>query len=277
MSLGGASVDPGLDPEDQLVDVMLAHDIVPVVAAGNAGPAALTLGSPSSAAGSLTVGAASLAHNERVLRDLQYGTGVGALYRPFSATQMAYFSSRGPDPDGRIQPNVVANGFANFGMGLGTTTSSISIGSGTSFATPSVAGIAAVLRQAFPNATARQVRNAIIMSANPALVNAATTVDRGAGYVNATAARDLLTAGGAPDTVGTLPKANSSVKVNVEKSGTLNVLDGTSPNPSRISSPASGAISYIASIPTRPRLSSRFPVSPPPFRPRGKMRYSETT
>ena len=226
MSLGGPSVDPGLDPLDQVIDALLAHDIVPVVAAGNAGPAAMTLGSPSSSASALSVGAANLAHNERVLRDLQFGFGVGALYRPFSGTEMAYFSSRGPDPDGRVQPNVVANGFANFGMGLGTTTSSISIGSGTSFATPSVAGIAAVLRQAFPNAAAAQIRNAIIVSANPASVTAAINLDQGAGYVNATSARAVLTAGSAPNTVPQLGKANSSVKVNVEKGTSLNVLDG---------------------------------------------------
>ena len=204
---------------------MLQHDIVTVVAAGNAGPAALTLGSPSSSRSALSVGAASLPHNERILRDLQYGPGIGALYRPFGGIEMSYFSSRGPDADGRVQPNVVANGFANFGMGLGTA-SSISIGSGTSFATPSVSGIAAVLRQAYPNATARQIRNAIILSANPSLVTGATVLDQGNGYVNAGAAAALLAAGKAPDSVDALPKANESVKVNVEKGTALNVVNG---------------------------------------------------
>ncbi|MCW5977032.1 MAG: S8 family serine peptidase [Bryobacteraceae bacterium] len=63
MSIGGATLASGLDPQDQLVDAMLAHDIVPVISASNAGPATLTVGSPASANGALAVGAASLAHN----------------------------------------------------------------------------------------------------------------------------------------------------------------------------------------------------------------------
>ncbi len=226
MSLGGPTVAPGTDLGDELVDMMLQHDIVTVVAAGNAGPAALTLGSPSSSRSALSVGAASLPHNERILRDLQYGPGIGLLYRPFGGIEMSYFSGRGPNADGRVQPNVVANGFANFGMGLGSTVLSLDIGSGTSFSTPSISGIAAVLRQAYPNATARQIRNAIILSANPSLVTGATVLDQGNGYVNAAAAAALLAAGKAPDTVDALPKANESVKVNVEKATDLDVVNG---------------------------------------------------
>ena len=101
MSLGGSTIAPGTDIEDQVVDAMLSHDIVTVIAAGSSGPATLTNGSPGSARSALTVGAASLAHNERILRDVQYGAGVGALYRPYSGAEMAYFSARGPNADGR--------------------------------------------------------------------------------------------------------------------------------------------------------------------------------
>src|SRR5262249_32679405 len=134
-------------------DAMTQKDIVVAIAAGNAGPSSLTVGSPGSALSALTVGAASLAHNVRILVDLQFGLGIGPLYRPFSGTQTAYFSSRGPDADGRLDPDVSANGFASFGMGNGAT-NTITIGSGTSFATPTVAGVAAVLRQRVPSATA---------------------------------------------------------------------------------------------------------------------------
>ena len=224
MSFGGATLEPGLDPQDQLVDLMLANDIVPVISASNAGPATLTVGSPASSNGAVSVGAASLAHNERIFRDVQYGSGVGALYRPFGGTLMAYFSSRGPNANGRVGPSVVANGQASLGMGYAAATNVVSFSDGTSFAAPTVAGIAAVLRQAFPSATARQVRNAIIMSANPTAVSAASNVDQGAGFVNAAAARDLLAAGKAPDTGPTSLVSVSSVRVNVQKAG-LNVFD----------------------------------------------------
>ena len=87
-----------------------------------------------------------------------------------------------------------------YGQGNGST-SSITLGSGTSFSSPSVAGVAAVLRQKVPSATARQIRNAIIASANPAIfADGSGVLDRGAGYVDAGAAAALLFGGGVPDT-----------------------------------------------------------------------------
>jgi subtilisin family serine protease len=226
MSLGGATVAAGRDLLDQAADALLDHDIVAVIAAGNAGPSSLTTASPASAANALTVGAASLPHNERILRRVQFGPVIGNLYRPFLGVQTAYFSSRGPNADGRPDPDVVANGFGNYGQGLGSTTGSNSLASGTSFATPSVAGIAAVLRQRFPTASARQIRNAIIASANPGLLtDGSTALDQGHGYVNAGAAAALLAAGTVPDIPG-LGQYNSSVKVNIETNTDLNVRDG---------------------------------------------------
>ncbi|MGC2193169.1 MAG: S8 family serine peptidase [Terriglobales bacterium] len=227
MSLGGSTVFAGRDLEDQLIDVMLAHDIVPVISSGNAGPSSLTVGSPGTSRSAVTVGAASMSANERILRDLQFGLGIGPFYRPFSGIQMSYFSSRGPDADGRIDPDVVTSGFANYGQGFGTTVGSIDIGSGTSFSAPTVAGIAAVLRQKYPSATARQIRNAIIASANPALLaDGSINIDRGNGFVDAKAASDLLATGTVSDSLPAPPKPVSDVKVNVEKNTSLNVVDG---------------------------------------------------
>ena len=226
MSLGGATLEAGRDLYDTEIDVMARKNIVAVVSAGNAGPSSLTVGSPGTALSVLTVGAASVAHNERIYRRLQYGPVVGPLYRPFLGTQTAYFSSRGPDADGRLDPDVSANGDWNYGQGYGTT-SSISFGSGTSFSSPSVAGVAAVLRQRVPSATARQIRNAIIASANPLLFGDGSGVlDRGAGYVDAGAAAGLLLAGGVPDTSPSPGNPNKSVKVNVETGTDLDVRDG---------------------------------------------------
>lgn len=227
MSLGGPTVFAGRDLFDLATTALLDHDILPVVAAGNAGPSSLTTGSPGSAFGALTVGAASLAHNERILRRLQFGPVDGALYRPFLGVQTAFFSSRGPNADGRSDPDVVANGFACYGQGTGGTTLTISLGSGTSFATPSVAGVAAVLRQAFPDATARQIRNAIIETANPALIgDGSDALDRGAGYVDALAASERLATGLVPDTLVFDDRFTKNVKVNVERGTALDVRDG---------------------------------------------------
>jgi serine protease AprX len=227
MSLGGPTLFAGRDLFDTTVNLMLRKGIVPVISAGNAGPATLTVGSPGTAFNALTVGAASLPHNERILRRLQFGPILGALYRPFLGVQTAFFSSRGPDADGRKDPDVTANGFASFGQGFGTTTLSLSFASGTSLSTPSVAGIAALLREAFPKATAAQIRNAIILGANPNLLeDGSTALDQGAGYVDALRAARLLDAGKAPNTFPPPSEAERLVQENVERGTRLRVQDG---------------------------------------------------
>ena len=227
LSLAFGTFFAGRELLDQAIDVMLSKDILPVVAAGNAGPSSLTTGSPGSAFGALTVGAASLAHAERIIRRLQFGPEVGALFRPFSGTQTAFFSSRGPNADGRPDPDVVANGFGSYGQADGATTLEITLASGTSASAPSVAGVAAILRQAHPGATARQVRQAIISSANPTLItDGSTQLDQGSGHIDAGAASLLLASGLVPDEVPAGDKFSKSVKVNVEKQTSLEVRDG---------------------------------------------------
>jgi hypothetical protein len=229
ISLGGATLFPGRDIEDEMTNAFLDHDIVLVVSAGNQGPSGATIASPGTGFGSLTVGAASTALHERILRDLQFGLGVGRLYRPFAGTQTAFFSSRGPNADGRPDPDIVANGFACYGQGLGATTLSINLASGTSFSGPTVAGIAAVLRQAVLTATARQVRNALLLSADPAgVADGSGPNDRGAGFVNALAARALLTSmtTTVPDTGGVVGGTNKNVRVNLEQVAGIETLSG---------------------------------------------------
>jgi len=118
MSLGGLTQFPGRELLDVEADVMLEKGIVPVIAAGNAGPSAITVGSPAASSGAIAVGAASLAHNERIWARLQLGPVNGSFYRPFLGAQTAYFSSRGPNADGRIDPDVLSNGVACFGQGV---------------------------------------------------------------------------------------------------------------------------------------------------------------
>lgn len=225
MSLGGPTLFPGRELLDSEADVMLQKGIVPVVAAGNAGPSSITVGTPGTSASAIAVGAASLAHNERILRRLQLGPVDGPRYRPFLGAQTGFFSSRGPDADGRTDPDVVANGVACFGQGLGST-NTISFEIGTSFATPSVAGVAALLRQKYPGATARQIRNAIIDSANPDVIADGSTVfDQGHGYVNGAGASALIASGKASDEAPGLGKVTPTLTSNIERETSLQVLD----------------------------------------------------
>ncbi len=193
MSLGGGTQYAGHGLEDQLTSQMLQVGITLTVASGNDGPGALTIGTPGTGPGALTLAAASSAPHERVLRDVQYGLGIGPLWRPFSGLQTADFSSRGPLPDGRVGVALSANGFATFAQGA---SGNISLVSGTSFSSPTAAGAAALLRQKFPHATATQIRNALAQSGNPnAFGDGSDRIDRGSGLLDVGAAATALTVG----------------------------------------------------------------------------------
>ena len=214
MSLGGPTLFAGSDEEDQLTLKMLDVGITLVTSAGNDGFAAMTGGSPGTGPGSLTTGASSTPVHERVLRDLQFGVGIGALYRPFSGVQTVYFSSRGPTADGRFDPELSANGLASYtnvfagvvagqlvscgapgvpASGPNACASRIIFISGTSFSSPTVAGAAALLRGAAPKATATQTRNALVAGANPTLItDGSGRIDQGEGFLDVAKALALL-------------------------------------------------------------------------------------
>ena len=193
MSLGGLTLVAGRDLEDQLTLEMIEEGITVVVSSGNEGPAALTTGSPGTGYASLTVAAAATAAHERVLRDLQFGLGIGELWRPFDGLQTATFSSRGPLPDGRVGVAVSANGLATFAQ---SNNGGISLVTGTSFSAPIVAGAAALLREKHPTASAVKIRNAIATSGNPnAFADGSGKIDRGSGLLDVPAASAKLTSG----------------------------------------------------------------------------------
>ena len=199
MSLGGGTLFAGQDLEDQLTLEMLKVGITIVASAGNDGTGALTVGTPATGYGALSVAAAATAAHERVLRDLQFGLGIGALWRPFSGLQTATFSSRGPTPDGRVGVGLSANGFATFAQGAN---GGISLVSGTSFSAPTVAGAAALLRQKHPTASATKIRNALVAGANPnAFADGSGKIDRGDGFLDIPAASAKLTSGNVSSTL----------------------------------------------------------------------------
>ncbi|NQW35368.1 MAG: S8 family serine peptidase [Flavobacteriales bacterium] len=70
----------------------------------------------------------------------------------------ASFTSFGPTSDGRIKPDVSAMGVSSV---LINSSGNVSVGNGTSFASPIMAGLVACLWQAYPNATNAQITEAI--------------------------------------------------------------------------------------------------------------------
>jgi len=99
-------------------------------AAGNSGPGLTTTGSPPTRKQGISVGA--VAHG--------------------SSTTLDGFSSRGPTADGRIKPDLVAEGQAIGGPGFSTHVSEICLTkrlSGTSMSCPTAAGASALLREYF--------------------------------------------------------------------------------------------------------------------------------
>ncbi|MGW0754977.1 S8 family peptidase [Streptomyces sp. NPDC002814] len=149
LSLGGPD-SPGDDPLEQAVDELSASSgALFVIAAGNDGPAAGTVGSPGSAAAALTVGAVD------------------------RTDAMADFSSRGPTADGSLKPDLTAPGVdivaakaAEGTEGDPAADGYVSM-SGTSMATPHVAGAAAILAQRHPDWTGERIKAALTASAKP--------------------------------------------------------------------------------------------------------------
>ncbi|HEX9828669.1 MAG TPA: S8 family serine peptidase [Bacteroidota bacterium] len=77
---------------------------------------------------------------------------------------IAGFSSTGPTADGRIKPEVVAQGM-NVWSAVGSTTEFYVLVSGTSLSTPLTAGVAALILSAHPELTPMQVREALLQTA----------------------------------------------------------------------------------------------------------------
>lgn len=152
---GGATITTdGTDAASMLANQLVSRGINVVAAAGNDGPGNVGLTSPCAADDAICVAAMGDA---------------GTIDRADDA--IANFSSRGPragdgDLDGsdETKPDVSAPGVA-INSALFNTVSSYQNLSGTSMASPHVAGAAALIRQAKPGINAGSVKNLLIATA----------------------------------------------------------------------------------------------------------------
>lgn len=149
LSLGSVPTD-GTDPASQAVNVLTEDTgALFVIASGNTGPASFSVSSPGAASSALTVGAVD------------------------KADQLAGFSSRGPRlGDHAIKPeitgpgvNIIAARAAGTRRGIPFDDFYTSL-SGTSMATPHVAGAAAILAQQHPEWGAEQIKAALVSTAS---------------------------------------------------------------------------------------------------------------
>ncbi|MET0491849.1 MAG: S8 family serine peptidase [Actinoplanes sp.] len=174
MSLGGRDL-PSTDPLEEAVNALTAQTgALFVIAAGNSGSSAGTVESPGSADAALTVGAVD------------------------KSDVMAEFSSRGPRAgDGAIKPDIAAPGVNIVaalakGVTMGTPPAdfpdSYTAISGTSMATPHVAGAAVLLAQKRPEWKAGQLKSTLMGAAERTADGG--VLDKGAGRVDVARAID---------------------------------------------------------------------------------------
>ena len=174
LSLGGRRSD-GTDALSRAVNVAVDEGLIVVAAVGNVGPSPKTVTSPGAAEKAITVGAVD------------------------KQKRLAPFSSRGPTPDGRIKPDLVAPG-----VNIVSTVPPVSTGAfngvlsggrnayygtltGTSMAAPHVTGAVALMLEADPTLTPFRAKQILLVTAQD-LGPPGADNETGYGFLNAVAA-----------------------------------------------------------------------------------------
>jgi subtilisin family serine protease len=124
----------------------------------------------------------SVLHEDTTLWSPADADSILAVGATASDFELASFSGCGPTADGRIKPDVVAQGL---GVYWASGTSSYSSVNGTSCSTPLVAGVAALIMSAHPTWDAQKVRSAMLNTAvhyNDGTVQSATYPNNYYGY-----------------------------------------------------------------------------------------------
>ncbi|MFE5940077.1 S8 family serine peptidase [Streptomyces sp. NPDC056470] len=172
MSLGNPAETDCTDPMSIAAEELAQNQgTLFVVAAGNTGPSLNTVSSPGCAPSVLTVGATD--------RD----------------DSTAYFSSRGPTTlSHTLKPEIAAPGVGiSAAAAGGRGVYAYQAMSGTSMATPHVAGAAAIVKQRHPDWTAQQIKAALVSSAHSAVPG--DVRETGAGRLDVKAAIDQTVLG----------------------------------------------------------------------------------
>ncbi len=153
ISLGGPPTPcDGTDALSELVDAAVDAGVVMCIAAGNSGPAPLTVGSPGCARKVITIGA--------------------TVSDPSTDyDEIARFSSRGPTADGRRKPDLSLPGVGIIAARAGGTSLGDVVNDhytslqGTSMATPHATGIAALVLAASPDLAPEDVKRRMVAGA----------------------------------------------------------------------------------------------------------------
>ena len=156
------------------IDLLEAAGVVNIIAVDNSGPLPATVNSPESRA------------------DSPYENfGVGGVDTNEPGYPVRATSGRGPSPcDGvSIKPELVGPGYRV--PGAGTNDNLGVFWSGTSFAAPHVSGVVALLRQLDPSLTVREIKHALLATAQDVDV-AGEDNNTGWGLVDATAAVEYI-------------------------------------------------------------------------------------
>jgi subtilisin family serine protease/archaellum component FlaF (FlaF/FlaG flagellin family) len=210
ISWGSYMNGDGTSPTEIACDSAVDAGIVVCVAAGNSGPGSRTVGTPASAKEVITVGAIE------------------------DSMDIAYFSSRGPTADGRTKPDVCAVGVdvtapaANSGDGYVAH-------SGTSMATPHVAGVAALMIEYNPYITPSEVKDILHNTSvdkgdlGPDNTYGWGVVDSVSALDNVSAIRITLDAGGPYDPGDQVTIAGSTSNRTISVSAVVNIT-ATSPD-----------------------------------------------
>jgi serine protease AprX len=207
MSLGDTAGGDGTDAVSLAVNAAVAAGDVVVVAAGNSGDLPGTINAPGTATGAITVGAVS-----------DWSSPVGTD-RHDDGIWLASFSSRGPTVDGRVKPDISGPGISVRAAQAGTTSGYVTE-SGTSMATPYVAGAAVLAREVSPSATPAQIRSVLTSTALD-VGAAGQDNEYGAGFVDVRALVSSLS-GDSPVRTTAFPQQSHSV-VTVPTNGAVDV------------------------------------------------------
>jgi subtilisin family serine protease len=153
MSLGGLSpFNDGYGVQETIINrLTLQQNTLFVISAGNSGPGRQTIGSPSVARLSLSVGAS--ASKSLIQRQYQWPGSTKSAQDPSKIDEdfMLFFSSRGPTAAAGYKPNIAAPGTELSSVQLNSapgTRSGLDVYWGTSMAAPTAAGAAALLLDA---------------------------------------------------------------------------------------------------------------------------------